>query len=263
MSGPDLKAVIFDVDGTLGQTERHGHRVAFNRAFESLGMDDRWDEDLYGELLKVTGGERRLKHYFVNFRGLGEEEAARLAEKVHPIKTELFVKVVEEDQVPPRPGLLRFLNELAADGLRLAVATTGTRSWVLPLVTKVCEAGGLKPFEVVVTGDDVKERKPDPEAFFVAFERLGVGAEEAIIVEDSKNGVDAAKASECVCLAVKGEYADPGELSSADLVVDDFGDPDEPLEVIFNPFSVEVGKMLTPSVARDLHARARAKASQS
>ncbi|MGH2772487.1 MAG: HAD-IA family hydrolase [Actinomycetota bacterium] len=256
MQNRRLKAVIFDVDGTLGETERHGHRVAFNRAFEQLGMDDRWDEEMYGKLLRVTGGERRLKHYFVDYAGRPAKEAAELAAKLHPVKTDLFLRVVEEGKVPPRPGVLRFIRDLAEDGLRLAVATTGTAAWVDPLLRKLCALGGLKPFEVLVTGDQVVERKPDPEAFNLALERLDLGAGDVVIVEDSKNGVQAAKAAGCVCLAVQGEYADPAELQRAELVVDDFGEPGSRIEVLHNPLGVEVGEMLTHQVVHRLHSAA-------
>lgn len=249
------------MDGTLGDTERHGHRVAFNRAFEQLGLEDRWDEDLYGELLRITGGERRLKHYFVDYRRFPEDKAAELAAKLHPLKTDLFVKVVEDDQIPPRPGVLRYLKELADDGLRLAVATTGTRSWVLPLLEKLCARGSLAPFETIVTGDDVTDRKPHPEAFFLALDRMNLRAREVVIVEDSRNGVESAKAARCVCLAVKGEYATLEGLSAADLVVDNFGEPGSPIQVLHNPWSVDAGEVLSPAGTRDLHRAALAKGS--
>lgn len=256
MTASSLEAVIFDVDGTLGETERHGHRVAFNRAFEELGLEDRWSEELYGELLRVTGGVRRLKHYFVDYRGLPAETAAELAAKVHPVKTDLFVTVVKDGEIPPRPGVLRFLRELKDEGLRLSVATTGTRSWVLPLVERLCARGSLPPFEVVVTGDDVKERKPHPEAFLLTLDQMSLRPEQVVIVEDSRNGVEAAKSASCICLAVRGEYADPRDLTAADIVVDNFGEPGQPMDVLHNPLNVDAGHMLTPSVVRDLHGRA-------
>ncbi|MDQ4148646.1 MAG: HAD-IA family hydrolase [Actinomycetota bacterium] len=251
----DLTAVIFDVDGTLAQTERHGHRVAFNKAFEELGLPDRWDEQLYGELLRVTGGVRRLVHYFTNYQGMEEEKAQHLAEQIHPLKTQLFLELVDGGEVPPRPGALRLLKQLGEEGIRLGVATTGTRGWVLPLMDQLTKMGQLHGFETTITGDDVTNRKPDPEAFVLALERLGAQARDALIVEDSKNGVAAAKGASCCCLAVRGEYAKAADLSNADLVVDEFGEPDSPLQVLDNPFGVEVGPMLTPAVLKDLHAR--------
>lgn len=251
-----LEAVIFDVDGTLADTERHGHRVAFNRAFRQLGLEDEWDEAAYKDLLKVTGGERRLTHYFVSYKGLSESEAKQLAAKIHPVKTELFLQVVNDDEIPPRPGVLRFLKDLHDEGLRLSVATTGTQAWVFPLVEKLCKRGGLPPFEEVVTGDQVVERKPHPEAFLLALERMGLTADQVVIVEDSRNGVMAARAARCVCLAVKGEYADAEALYDAQLVVDNFGEPGHPIKVLHNPLSVSAGEMLDVQVVRELYEKA-------
>jgi HAD superfamily hydrolase (TIGR01509 family) len=252
-----LRTVIFDLDGTLAETERHGHRVAFNRAFEEHGLPDRWDEDLYGELLKVTGGERRLFHYFTT-QGIDAAKAAELAAQLQPIKTRLFVDVVEAGEVPARAGVLRLLKELEDEGMPMAVATTGTRQWVLPLLADLTRKGGLKPFEVIVTGNDVNNLKPDPEVFLIAVDRLEVKPAQALIVEDSKNGVEAAMAAGCCCLAVQGEYAVASELEKADLVVDGFGDAASPLKVLSNPLGVTVGPLLTPGVLRQLHQRWRA-----
>ena len=255
MQHPELQAVIFDVDGTLAETERHGHRVAFNKAFEELGMSDRWDEQLYGELLKVAGGERRLFHYFTEYQDMHPDKAAELAAQLHPMKTELFVKVVESGEVPARAGVLRLLKELEQDGLRLAVATTGTRSWVLPLLKELRGQVGLGEFEAIVTGDDVENLKPDPDLFLVALEELGLKPPQTLIVEDSKNGVKAAKAAACCCLAVQGEYAESSDLMEADLLVDGFGEADLPLEVLNNPLSLDAGPLLTPALLRQLHER--------
>jgi HAD superfamily hydrolase (TIGR01509 family) len=255
MQHPELQAVIFDVDGTLAETERHGHRAAFNKAFEELGMPDRWDEQLYGDLLKVAGGERRLFHYFTEYKEMDPDKAAELASQLHPMKTELFVKVVASGDVPARAGVLRLLKELEHDGVRLAVATTGTRSWVLPLLEELRGQVGLGQFEATVTGDDVENLKPDPDLFLVALEELDLKPSQALIVEDSKNGVKAAKAAGCCCLAVQGEYADPSDLMDADLLVDGFGVEDSPLEVLNNPLGLDVGPILTPALLRNLHER--------
>jgi len=250
-----LQAVIFDVDGTLAETERYGHRVAFNRAFEQKGLPDRWSDELYRDLVKVTGGTRRLTHYFVNYKEMDEEQAAVLAAGLHKIKTQLFVKVVESGEIPARPGVLRFMKELQESGLRVAVATTGTQSWVHPLVEHLRKQGGLAPYEAIVTGDEVDNLKPEPDAFVLACERLGIAADQAVIVEDSRNGVRAAIASGSPCLAVQGEYAEASELEGADLVVDSFGEPGSALKVLDNRFGLEVGSMLTPELVKELHRR--------
>jgi HAD superfamily hydrolase (TIGR01509 family) len=247
--------MIFDVDGTLAETERYGHRVAFNRAFEQKGLPDRWSDELYRDLVKVTGGTRRLTHYFVEYKGMEAKEAASLAAELHKIKTGLFVEVVEGGEVPARPGVLRFIKELQESGLRVAVATTGTRSWVHPLLEHLREQGGLARFDAIVTGDEVANLKPEPDAFILALQRLQIGPDQAEIVEDSRNGVRAAVAAGCACLAVQGEYAQAAELEGADLVVDSFGEPGRALKVLDNRFGLEVGSMLTPEVVKELHRR--------
>ena len=250
-----LEAVIFDVDGTLAETERHGHRVAFNRALEQKGFEDRWSDEMYRDLVKTTGGVRRLTHYFVDYKGWDPDEAEALARELHKIKTGLFVDVVRAGEVPARIGVLRFIKEIQEAGTPVAVATTGTASWVHPLLDHLRAQGGLAPFAAIVTGDLVENLKPAPDAFLLAFEQLRLTPSQTVIVEDSRNGVRAAKAAGSPCLAVQGEYARPDELDGADLVVDEFGDPDRPLNVIANPLSVDVGTMLTPAVVAELHSR--------
>lgn len=254
---PLLEAVIFDVDGTLAETERYGHRVAFNRAFESGDMPDRWSDELYRDLVKVTGGTRRLTHYFVEYQGMDPAGAAYRAADLHKIKTRLFLEMVTAGEVPPRPGVLRFMKELEDSGLRIAVATTGTRSWVHPLVEQLRVQAGLRPYGAIVTGDEVENLKPAPDAFNLALQRLRLGPANVVIVEDSRNGVRSAMAAGGTCLAVRGEYGEASDLGGADLVVDQFGAPGAPIEVLDNKWGLDVGHMLTSQVVAELHKRRR------
>jgi HAD superfamily hydrolase (TIGR01509 family) len=226
-----LKAVIFDVDGTLVDSERDGHRVAFNLAFEEFDLPYRWDVDEYGELLHTTGGKRRIDRYLAS-QGVDEDERERLAPALHERKTEIMNRLVEEGAVEVRPGARRLLEELADQGYRLAVATTGSRGWVEKLLDRLLP--GFE-FEVTVTGDEVENRKPDPEAFVIALERLGVEAHEAVVVEDSGEGVEAAVAADIPCVVVVNGYTRDHELSAAGLVLDGFGEPDDPAEVLADP----------------------------
>lgn len=218
-------AVVFDVDGTLVSSEREGHRVAFNAAFAELGLDDRWDEDHYGELLAVAGGRRRLEHYLLQ-QGRAQDEAAELAARLHEIKTERFRRMAAAGEIPARPGAGRLLDEVSAAGVTVAVATTGSRAWVEPLLEYLF---GLDRFAAVLTGDDVERRKPDPEVYERALEVLDVGAEETVAVEDAAKGVTAAAALGIPCVVVVNDYTrheftgDGG--SGAALVVDRFGRP--------------------------------------
>lgn len=226
-----LQGVIFDVDGTLADSERHGHRVAFNMAFEAFDLPYRWDERLYGELLRTTGGERRIAGYLRD-QGVDEAECKRLTPELHRRKTAILNDLVDEGKVSLRPGARRLVDELVGAGVRVAVATTGSRDWVDRLL------GRLLPevkFNVVVTGDDVKSRKPDPEAFLAALDRLGLSAEAAVAIEDSHEGLAAAKAGGLATVVVVNDYTTDHDVSEAELVLDGFGEPDLPAHVVADP----------------------------
>ena len=252
---PTLEAVVFDVDGTLAETERHGHRVAFNKAFEQQGYPYRWSDELYRELVKTTGGGRRIARYLTEFENFEPDEARAVAEKLHPIKTQLFVDTILAGEVPGRLGVGRFISSIQQAGIRTAVATTGTTSWVHPLVKHLSEEGGFEPFEVVVTGNEVANLKPAPDLFQEALRRLGLQPHQVVMVEDSRNGVRSAMATGGPCLAVRGEYALTEELEGADLIVDSYGDEASPLTVLSNPRELTVGPMLTPELLVELHRR--------
>ena len=222
-----LSAVVFDVDGTLVDSERDGHRVAFNRAFADFSLPYVWDEDVYGRLLRVTGGQRRIDGYLAE-QGVADDERARLAPALHRHKTEILRRMIGEGALEPRPGVARLLAELADAGCRLGVATTGSRGWVDQLLERLLP--GVE-FEAVVTGEEVAGRKPDPDAYVVAMERLGTTAADTVAVEDSHEGLTAAAAAGLACVVVTNGYTADHDLSAADLVLDGFGEPGHPARV--------------------------------
>lgn len=243
-----LEAVIFDVDGTLVDSERHGHRVAFNQAFEEFGLPYRWGEEEYGSLLRTTGGRRRIEGYLAD-QGVDEEERSRLARRLHERKTEIMKEMIAGGALGPRPGAVRLLDEVSSAGCALAVATTGSAGWVEGLLEKV--AGHVR-FEVMVAGDDVSARKPDAEAFVVAVERLGVDPSAAVAVEDSAEGLEAAKGARLACAVVVNGYTAGHDLDAADLVLDGFGEPGRPARVLADRRGTGCGGVLDVEVLRRL-----------
>ncbi|CAN5845637.1 HAD family hydrolase [soil metagenome] len=250
-----LEAVVFDVDGTLAETERHGHRVAFNKAFAQEGYPYTWSDELYRELVKTTGGGRRIARYLTEYEDLDPDQSRAIADKLHPIKTRLFVNTILAGEILGRAGVYRFIGSLQQAGFRTAVATTGTNNWVNPLVEHLSNAGGFAPFEVVVTGNDVENLKPAPDLFQEALRRLNLEPDQVVMVEDSRNGVRSALATGGPCLAVRGEYAHTEELEGADLIVDGYGGDGASLTVLSNPHGLQVGSMLTPDLVEELHRR--------
>lgn len=213
------EAVVFDVDGTLADTERDGHRVAFNEAFAAHGLDLSWDVEHYGELLTITGGRQRVAAVL---RARGLEDADEVAAAVHRTKTDLFVDVVRRGDIGPRPGLPALVDDLRAHGVRIAVATTGRRAWVEPLLAHLLGAGTA---EVVVCGDDVAELKPDPEAYRLALARLDVDAARTVAVEDSGPGLRAALAAGLATVVVTNHYTADHDVRGAAIVREGFDTP--------------------------------------
>lgn len=252
-----LDAVIFDLDGTLVDSERDGHRVAFNRAFEDFGLPDRWEPAYYGELLHTTGGLRRIDQHLAA-RGMPQSEREALVPQLHARKTEVFRDMIAQGSMQARPGVHRFLDDLERDGLRLAVATTGTKAGVVPLVGGLF---GADRFEVIITRDEAPTLKPDPMAYLMALEALKLPADNAIAVEDSRNGVLAAVHAGLRCVVVVNGYTNDHDLTGADLILDGFGDAKEPAHLIADPHRIAPGGSLSPADLRRLGNEERAGAS--
>lgn len=244
-----LRAVIFDVDGTLVDSERHGHRVAFNRAFEAFDLPYRWDAELYGELLHTTGGQRRIDGYLAA-QGVPEADRAELAPALHRRKTEILEQMVDGGAIEVRPGAARLLEELAAEGVSLAVGTTGSRRWVERLLRRMLPQVS---WDVIVAGDDVAQRKPDPEVFTTVLDQLGLDSPHAaVVVEDSAEGLQAARAAGLRCAVVVNGYTADHDLGGADVVLDGFGQPGEPAEVVADPLGTGCAGILDSALLRKL-----------
>ena len=217
--GNRLEAVVFDVDGTLVDSERHGHRVAFNAAFAEAGLPYVWDEESYGHWLSVHGGVRRIEA-FLEEVGRPEAERSELAASLHAEKTRLLREMIDAGDIPTRPGMVELLGHLADSGVHLGVATVGSSGWVNHLLERLFPDVA---FEVVVTGGDVSDKKPHPACYLRALEGLGVAPEATVAIEDSATGLASARSAGLACVVVVNDYTSGEDMSRADLVVDGVG----------------------------------------
>lgn len=193
--GPRLQALLWDVDGTIAETERDGHRVAFNLAFADEGLSWGWDERRYGELLHVTGGRERLLADMAQRADAPVGEVARqaLAARLHGRKNRHYARLVDEGRVTAREGVLDLMAEAAEAGVRQAIVTTTSRSNVDALLQRLLGPAWRSRFELLVCGEDTERKKPDPEAYLQALQRLGLPPQACLALEDSTPGLTAAR----------------------------------------------------------------------
>jgi len=221
-----MKAIIFDCDGVLADTERDGHRVAFNKAFAKKGLPTEWSVELYGVLLAVAGGKERMKHYFDN-NGWPPDIADRdaLIKELHKLKTDYFMQIIESGQLPLRPGVARFVDEAIAANIVLAICST-SHERAVNLVAEVLLGPERKAhFSEILAGDVVSKKKPDPEIYNLASETLNIDPSECVVVEDTRIGLLAAKAAGMHCVVTTNGYTKDEDFTEADLVVSELGDP--------------------------------------
>lgn len=225
-----LQALLFDVDGTLADTERDGHRPAFNAAFREFGLDWEWDVSLYGELLSVTGGKERMKHYVDTYRPDYEKPADfdDLVAELHKAKTRHYTAMLAEGKVPMRPGVERLLREAMDAGLRLAIATTTTPENVTALLEHSLGRGSSEWFEVIAAGDIVPAKKPAPDIYLWALEQMKLKPESCLAFEDSENGIRASRGAGLKTLVTVNDYTRDHDFTGAAVVLTDLGEPDAP-----------------------------------
>ena len=221
-----LQALIFDVDGTLADTERDGHRVAFNAAFAEAGLAWAWDEALYGELLAVTGGKERIRFFCERHAPefLRQTDVQARIKDLHAAKTRHYVMLCAQG-IPLRPGVEQLLREAHAVGLRLAIATTTTPENVSALLAPDL----LALFDKIGAGDTVPNKKPAPDIYRWVLEQLALPAAACLAMEDSANGLKASLAAGLATVITPTDYTRDHDFSGALALLPDLGQVAVPL----------------------------------
>jgi HAD superfamily hydrolase (TIGR01509 family) len=235
-----VNALIFDCDGVLADTERYGHLPAFNQTFEEFGLPVHWTEEGYGAALRIGGGKERmaalLTPEFVAAAGLPTDADAQAAEiaRWHARKTAIYVELVRDGRLPPRPGVARIVAEAKAAGWQLAVCSTSAEPSVRAILEHTAGAEAAARF-LVLAGDVVPAKKPAPDIYLLALERLKAAPAECVVVEDSRNGLLAAVAAGLTTIVTVNDYTRGEDFSEASLVVSSLGDPGiDPIEILAN-----------------------------
>jgi beta-phosphoglucomutase-like phosphatase (HAD superfamily) len=247
-----LKALIFDVDGTLADTERNGHRVAYNKTFTEMGLDWHWNPDVYGDLLSVSGGKQRMRYYIDKYQPTLPEdrEPDALISDIYARKTEVFRDMLIDGAIPLRTGVERLFREARDAGLRLAIATTTAPSNIRYLIISNLGEAALDWFDIIAAGDIVPDMKPSPEIYQLVLNEMGWDAAECLAFEDSYNGVQSALGAGLPVIITITDYTRDEDFNGADLVLSGLGDPGHPVEVISNSRGDFTGDRLTVDYLR-------------
>ncbi|TAN86842.1 MAG: HAD family hydrolase [Gallionella sp.] len=217
-----IKAIIFDVDGTLADTE-DGHRKSFNKAFAECGLDWCWDVALYDKLLKVTGGKERIKYFVESFlTGFTKpEDFEAFVKHLHKVKTAHYTAMLREGHIPLRPGIKQLIRDAHEAGITLAIATTTTPENVSALLEMGLGKNWADFFAANGCGDIVPHKKPAPDIYFWVLEKMRLPAADCIALEDSENGLRSSIAAGIKTFVTTNHYTRNQDFTGAAAVFDD------------------------------------------
>lgn len=222
-----MKALIFDCDGVLAETERDGHRVAYNMAFEEMGINAHWSLEEYGKLLRFTGGKERMKHFFSenpsDFPVKKFDD--QYIQEIHNCKTKIYINMISENKLKLKPGIERLIKEAYDKDVQLFVCSTSHQDSVLKLLEMNLGQEGIDYFTGIFCGDVVKRKKPSPDIYNLVKRKFGLSGEECLVIEDSRAGLLSAKAAGMRCIITPSFYNLDEDFKEADAIVSSLGDP--------------------------------------
>ena len=212
-----LRGLLFDLDGTIAETERFGHRVAYNRAFAEIGLDWEWSEQLYGTLLAIAGGKERIQYYVEHYHPEMLAEAARgdFIGSLHRTKARHFEALASS--IDFRPGFAHLVDEARIAGVKIAIATTASRPGVEALLAR--DPAVAAAIDVIAAGEDAERKKPAPDIYLYALQKLGLDAASCIAIEDSNIGLRAALAAQLTTLVTVSDYTKDQDFTGAAAVL--------------------------------------------
>ncbi len=214
-----LQAVVFDMDGVIAETEGDGHRVAFNQTFKEMGINAEWDYDTYGELLKISGGKERMRHYFKEWDLPDGGDRDGFIAQLHKKKTENFQKLIQSGDIPPRLGIPEFVKSILDANLKIALATTSNENAAHTLLSTLLGQDVHDRFDEILAGDVVSKKKPDPEIYNLAKERLHIDPAKSFVIEDTENGLRSALAAGFQVCVTTSQYTKHENFEGAAFVV--------------------------------------------
>jgi len=220
------------MDGTIIDTEKDGHRVAFNEAFARLGINTEWNIPKYHQLLQIAGGKERMKFYFQG-EGMKYLPAGKsindFVQQLHLLKTEIFVSLIESGKLPLRPGIKRIMQEANEKRILIGICTTSNEKAVKAIVNSL-----LAEIKIgfILAGDIVTKKKPNPEIYLLALQKTSLSCNEVLVIEDSENGLIAGKEAGIKVLVTVNEYTKNENLAGADAVVTSLGNENEKTQVL-------------------------------
>lgn len=216
-----LQAVVFDMDGVIAETEGEGHRVAFNKTFADMGIQVEWSYETYGELLKISGGKERMRHFFLQQPGfIPEEKMDEIIADMHKRKTTIFQDLIQSGGIPLRPGVQSFIQSLLDRDIKIALATTSNEKAANTLLATLLGMETHARFSAILAGDIVSKKKPDPEIYNLAARRLNIDPRKSFVIEDTENGLKAGLAAGFHVCVTKSAYTRHEDFSGAAFVVD-------------------------------------------